>query len=154
MLDDFTTSDFTADGVTHPVHRGGTGPGVVIIHEIPGITPAVAGFAERVAAAGFSVALPELFGTLGKDLSGGYLAGQLARACISRVIPCSLSASGSPVSGRARSDAGISSHRDSMSATPIASSMSRISSSVCGMNGMIVVRKQCACGSSMAAAAP
>lgn len=97
MLKDFTTSDFTANGVTHPVHRGGTGPGVVIIHEIPGITPEVAGFAERVVAAGFSVALPELFGTKGKPLSGGYLAGQLLRACISREFHVLASRSSSPI---------------------------------------------------------
>ena len=97
MLDGFTTTEFSADGVTHPVHRGGSGPGVVIIHEIPGITPAVAGFAERVADAGFSVALPELFGTAGKPFSGGYVANQMLRACISREFHVLASRSASPI---------------------------------------------------------
>jgi dienelactone hydrolase len=97
MLEGFTTSDFTADGVTHPVHRGGAGPGVVIIHEIPGITPEVAGFAQRIVAAGYSVALPELFGTRGKPVSGGYLAGQMLRACISREFHVLASRSSSPI---------------------------------------------------------
>ena len=38
-LDGFTETEFTHDGVTQPVYRGGSGPGVVVIHEIPGITP-------------------------------------------------------------------------------------------------------------------
>jgi dienelactone hydrolase len=97
MLEAFSTSQFTADGVTHPVHRGGAGPGVVIIHEIPGITPEVAGFAEKVVAAGYTVLLPELFGTKGKPLSGGYLAGQLMRACISREFHVLASGSSSPI---------------------------------------------------------
>jgi len=97
MLDQFSEDSFTSDGVTHPVLRAGSGPGVVIIHEIPEITPAVAGFAERVVAAGFHVALPELFGTRGKDLSGGYLVGQMVRACISREFHVLASRGSSPV---------------------------------------------------------
>ena len=61
MLESFSETSFTHEGITHPVLRGGSGPGVVIMHEVPGITPEVAGFAERVAAAGFSVALPDMF---------------------------------------------------------------------------------------------
>ena len=53
----------TADGVTHPTYRKGSGPGVIVIHEIPGLTPDVIGFAEEVVAAGYTVVLPHLFGT-------------------------------------------------------------------------------------------
>jgi len=97
MLNGFTTSDFTADGVTHPVHRGGAGPGVLIMHEIPGITPQVAEFADRVVAAGFSVALPEMFGTKGKPLGVPYLAEQMIRACISREFHVLASRQSSPI---------------------------------------------------------
>ena len=97
MLDAFRESSFTADGVSHPVLRAGDGPGVVIIHEIPGITPPVAGFAERVVEAGFHVALPELFGTRGKPLSGGYLARQMIGACISREFHVLASRGSSPI---------------------------------------------------------
>ncbi len=84
MLDGFELSSFTHDGETRPVHRRGSGPGVVIMHEIPGITPQVADFGRRVADAGFTAVLPEMFGTPGKPLSNGYLARQMLRACISR----------------------------------------------------------------------
>lgn len=83
-LPGFELRSFTHDGATRSVYRRGSGPGVVVMHEIPGITPAVAAFARRVADAGFSVALPHLFGTPDRDLSVGYTVGQLARACISR----------------------------------------------------------------------
>jgi dienelactone hydrolase len=80
----FEERSFTYDGKTKPVFWRGTGPGVVIIHEIPGITPQVAGFGRRVAEAGFTAVLPNLFGTPGKPATMGYALGQIARACISR----------------------------------------------------------------------
>lgn len=55
---------------------------VVIAHEMPGITPQVAGFARRVADAGYFVAMPELFGTTNKALSPGYVAGSLIKNCL------------------------------------------------------------------------
>ena len=83
-LDGFAESSFTHDGETRAVYRRGSGPGVVVMHEIPGITPSVAEFSRRVADAGFTVALPHLFGTPGKPLSTPYAAGQLLRACINK----------------------------------------------------------------------
>lgn len=80
----FTQSTFTHDGVEKPLYRRGRGPGVVIMHEIPGITPSVAAFATRVADDGFSVFMPSMFGTPTKAPSTLYSLGQVARACISR----------------------------------------------------------------------
>ena len=36
-------------------HRRGSGPAVVVIHELPGITPPVIEFADEVVDAGFTV---------------------------------------------------------------------------------------------------
>lgn len=83
-LSGFDESTFTHATATFPVYRTGTGPGVVIIHEIPGITPQVARFARRVADAGFTVVLPELLGTAGRPLSATYLAESVARVCVRR----------------------------------------------------------------------
>ena len=63
LLDSWTRGDHTGDSLdgrplTFPTYRKGTGPGVIVIHEIPGLTPAVIGFAEEVVAAGFTVVLP------------------------------------------------------------------------------------------------
>ena len=80
----FTSEEFTFGGVTRTVFRRGEGPAVVVMHEVPGITPAVAAFATRVADAGFSVYMPVMLGTPMRPLSGGYILRSVARACISK----------------------------------------------------------------------
>lgn len=96
-LADFTTGSFTYQGETKPTYRKGSGPGVVIIHEIPGITPQVAAFARRVADAGFTSVMPVLFGTPGKPMTAGYAIGQMVRACISKEFYCFATKQSSPV---------------------------------------------------------
>jgi dienelactone hydrolase len=83
-LEGFEAFPFTHDGATRDVYRRGSGPGVVVIHEIPGITPEVARFGRRVADDGFTAFLPHLFGTPGKPFSNAYVVSQMARACVSR----------------------------------------------------------------------
>lgn len=51
---------------TRNVYRRGTGPAVVVIHEMPGLHPQVIRFADRVAAAGMTVYCPHLFGEPGR----------------------------------------------------------------------------------------
>jgi dienelactone hydrolase len=83
-LADFESSTFTAGGATRAVHRLGTGPAVIVISELPGITPHVADFGRTVGAAGFTAVLPHVFGEDGRDPSNGYVLGSLSKACISR----------------------------------------------------------------------
>lgn len=82
VLAGWERSPFTAAGITHDVYRRGSGPGVVVVHEAPGITPAVARFANEVVEAGFSVAMPSLVGTPGRDFSNGYLARSMTTMCV------------------------------------------------------------------------
>lgn len=96
-LEGFRETSFTHDGATRTVYRAGEGPGVVVIHEIPGITPQVAAFSRRVADAGFSVAMPSLFGTPGRPLSLPYIAGQMFRACISKELSVLAAHQASPI---------------------------------------------------------
>ena len=84
QLSDFTRGSFTHDGETHEVFRSGTGPAVIVMAEIPGITPNVANFARRVRELGCSVYLPVLFGTPGRAPSGGYIAKSMAKGCVSK----------------------------------------------------------------------
>ena len=77
-------SVFTHDGVTHATYRKGSGPAVVVVHEIPGITPKVLEFAERVVAQGFTVVMPLLVGEVGRKPSGSYIASSMRKICISR----------------------------------------------------------------------
>ena len=81
-LASWTRAGFSHGGRTFPVYRKGTGPGVVIVHEIPGITPAVLAFAEEVVGAGFTVVLPSLFGEPGAPASVMNEFSTFARLCI------------------------------------------------------------------------
>ncbi len=84
VLQDWAQSSFTAAGYTRDVFRRGSGPGVIIVHELPGITPSVAAFAEEVVAAGFTVLMPSLVGTPGRGFSSGYLAKSALHICVAR----------------------------------------------------------------------
>jgi dienelactone hydrolase len=97
VLEGFGQQQFSHDGRARSVYRRGRGPGVVLMHEIPGITPEVARFARWVADAGFAVALPNLFGTPGRPATPGYVAGQLLRACVSREFSVLASHRASPI---------------------------------------------------------
>lgn len=95
---------FDHDGRRHDVFRKGTGPAVVVITEIPGISPMVVGFADRVAAMGCTAVLPDLFGVPGKDpMAKGKLAmvtytmSSLTRVCISREFTTFAVGKSSPV---------------------------------------------------------
>jgi dienelactone hydrolase len=82
-LDDYTAFDFEDGRWTRRVYRRGTGPAVIIIHEMPGLHPLVLRFADRVAAAGMTVFLPVLFGEPGKDVSLGYAVREILKGiCI------------------------------------------------------------------------
>ncbi len=83
-LDDFTRFDFSHGGRSRTVYRKGEGPPVVVIHEMPGITPEVARFGRRVAERGFTVFMPSLFGRDGKKASTIAYATSFAQVCISR----------------------------------------------------------------------
>jgi dienelactone hydrolase len=80
----WTHPPFSAAGVTHEVYTRGTGPGVVLLPEIPGLSPQVMGLANHLVDAGFTVAVPSLFGTPGRKVTPGYALATLARACIAQ----------------------------------------------------------------------
>ena len=83
-LDDYRIEPFSHEGYTHDVYHRGEGRCVLVAPEIPGITPEVAGFADRLVEAGFSVAIASLFGTPGRAASNGYVLGTILKACVSR----------------------------------------------------------------------
>src|ERR1044071_7736697 len=83
-LPGFIESTFSHAGETRTVYRRGRGPAVIVVHEIPGITPQVAAFGRRVADVGLTAVLPVLFGTPGKPLCVPHIAQQIGLACIRR----------------------------------------------------------------------
>jgi hypothetical protein len=58
-LDDFQPRRFEADGIGKTVWVSGSGPAVIVMPEMPGISPDVARFARWIREAGFIVFLPE-----------------------------------------------------------------------------------------------
>jgi dienelactone hydrolase len=83
-LDDFVAHEVTYDAERRTVYRKGDGPAVIVISEIPGITPAVADFARRVVDLGCTVAMPSLFGEPGRPMSTPYAVQSLTSACVSK----------------------------------------------------------------------
>ncbi len=66
------------------MYRAGRGPAVIVMSEIPGITPQVAAFAQRVVQAGYTVFMPLLFGEPMRPPERGYALRVIARSCISK----------------------------------------------------------------------
>jgi dienelactone hydrolase len=90
-LDDFEPTSFSYAGATHTVYRKGVGPAVIVIAEIPGITPRVADFARRVADLGCTPVMPVLFGSPGKNSlksngkpDVGYMLSTVPKLCVSK----------------------------------------------------------------------
>lgn len=91
---DLTTYDldtFTFEGKTQDVYRKGSGPAVIVITEMPGISPMVLGFADRVVALGCTAVLPDLYGEAGREPVGdktlpslAYFVRSITKGCISR----------------------------------------------------------------------
>ena len=103
-IEDFEPGTFSHDGKERAVFRRGTGPAVVVIAEMPGITPKVLEFAGRVVDIGCSAVLPHLFGTPGRDPNGGsglsnaaYMASSIIPACVSREFATFATGRTSPV---------------------------------------------------------
>ena len=82
-LDDFAPLDLTFEGSTKRVWKSGTGPAVVVMTEMPGISPHVLRFARWVRDAGFTVWLPSLFGQDGAIPGAEEGAAVFRRACVS-----------------------------------------------------------------------
>jgi dienelactone hydrolase len=102
-LDTWTHGIHTADGITHPTYRKGTGPGVVLIHELPGMTPEVIAFADEVVGAGHTVVMPHLFGEPGAPVSVGRFLKVLPQVCVSREFTKLALNETTPVAGWLRS---------------------------------------------------
>jgi dienelactone hydrolase len=108
LLDSWTLGEHTGDSLsgrtlTFPTYRKGSGPGVIVIHEVPGLTPKVIGFAEEVVAAGFTVVLPHLFGTPETKNNPLTVASTLRQVCVSKEFTKLATRETSPVTGWLRS---------------------------------------------------
>ncbi len=83
-LEDFEHRDLSFLGKSRRVYVAGHGPAVIVMTEMPGISPHVARFARWVRDAGFTVYMPHLFGRDGAVPTRGRALMTMARGCISR----------------------------------------------------------------------
>jgi dienelactone hydrolase len=94
--------DFEADAMAHPVLVAGDGPGVILMHELPGFVPEYWRLANWLRLAGFRVYAPALYDPPGSTLEELHLSvgrvGGMIRACISRELRLFVKNGGSPVS--------------------------------------------------------
>ncbi|MSV37823.1 MAG: dienelactone hydrolase, partial [Actinobacteria bacterium] len=84
VLEGWKKSSFSSASLTRDTYRKGTGPVVIVVHEIPGITPAVERFANDVVNADFTVVMPDLVGTPGQAVSGKYIASSMLKICVAK----------------------------------------------------------------------
>jgi dienelactone hydrolase len=96
-LEDFAHREITLDDITKTVHVAGSGPAVIVMTEMPGISPHVARFSRWVRDAGFTVYMPSLFGRDGAVLSAEEGAAVFQRACVSAEFHALAANKSSPV---------------------------------------------------------
>lgn len=87
-LEDYRIRPFIHAGITHDVYHRGEGHCVLVAAEIPGLTPNVVAFADRLVGRGLSVALPSMFGTPGAPSTTRRQFTTALGACISREFHC------------------------------------------------------------------
>lgn len=96
-LDDFERRSITLRGETKGVYVAGTGPAVIVMAEMPGISPHVARFSRWVRDAGFTVYMPSLFGRDGAFPHAEEGGAVLQRACVSAEFRAFAANESSPV---------------------------------------------------------
>ena len=96
-LEDFARREITLDGVAKRVYVAGNGPAVIVMSEMPGISPHVARFSRWVRDAGFTVYMPSLFGRDGALPTAEEGAAVFQRACVSAEFRALAANQSSPV---------------------------------------------------------
>src|SRR5438309_4001235 len=103
MIDGFEQFDFTHDGKRHTVFKQGSGPPVILLHEIYGISRELTDLARIIAGRSFTVYMPWLLGEVLKPVSSGYAIRCIAQACISREFTLFATGKTSPIADWLRS---------------------------------------------------
>jgi dienelactone hydrolase len=99
-LDGFDAFEYADGEITHTVYSRGTGPGVLLMHELPGMVPQCVDLATVIANRGFTVFMPLMFGEAGAPPAAKSLA---PRVCISREFHCFAHQKSSPITRWLRS---------------------------------------------------
>jgi dienelactone hydrolase len=96
-LTDFESREIMLNDVAKKVFVSGCGPAVIVMTEMPGISPHVARFARWVREAGFTVYMPSLFGRDGAVPTADEGAAVFQRVCVSAEFRALAANESSPV---------------------------------------------------------
>lgn len=96
----FEEQSFSHGEFSFRIFRKGTGPGVILLHELPGLTSETVEFADFIAANGFHVVMPLLFGSPLQPLNRGFLKSPLL--CIRHEFNCFANGKSSPITAALR----------------------------------------------------
>ena len=96
-LDAYERDTFTWAGKQRDVFRRGSGPAVIVLAEMPGITPKVIEFADRVVDLGCTAVLPHLFGVPGAPVTVMNTVRAIGPACVSKEFSAWATGKTSPV---------------------------------------------------------
>jgi dienelactone hydrolase len=95
-LDDFSRRVIVLEDTEKTVYVAGAGPAVIVMTEMPGISPHVARFSRWVRDAGFTVYMPSLFGRDGVIPPVGESIDIFRRACVSAEFQAAADGGASP----------------------------------------------------------
>ena len=99
-LEGFDTFEHEDDGISHTVYTRGAGPGVLLMHELPGMVRQCVDLATVIANRGFTVFMPLMFGEADAEPAAKSLA---VRVCISNEFHCFAHQKSSPITRWLRS---------------------------------------------------
>jgi dienelactone hydrolase len=97
----FEEQSYSDGEFSFPIFRKGDGLGVILMHELPGLTQETVDFAEFIAANGFHVVMPLLFGSPLQNATMGTL--KSVGICIRREFNCLAAGKSSPITNALRS---------------------------------------------------
>jgi dienelactone hydrolase len=92
-IEGFSKFEFEDNGIKHLVFRKGKGPGVLLMHELPGLTPKCVELANGIVNAGFTVFVPLFFGQPNESASTA----NFLRLCVSREFKCFATRESGPI---------------------------------------------------------
>jgi dienelactone hydrolase len=92
-LPGYESFEYSAKGITHVVYVRGRGPGVLLMHELPGMVRECVELGAFLDGKGFRVYMPLMFGEAGERIGFG----TAARLCISREFRLFAQRESSPV---------------------------------------------------------
>ena len=103
LLSGWRRGEHAADGYAYPTYERGEGPGIVVVHESPGLTPEVIELGEELVDDGFTVVMPHLFGSSHAPPRTWEAARVVPRLCVTREFTLFATGRTAPLAGWLRS---------------------------------------------------